>query len=87
MIAKKLEENIKKDIKNNKVPIFVNATMGTTVLGAIDPIKDISEICKKYNIWLHIDGAYLGTLIFSKSFKNLNIYTSQIPFVLTHIRH
>ena len=78
MIAEKLEENIKKDIKNNKVPIFVNATMGTTVLGAIDPIKDISEICKKYNIWLHIDGAFLGTLIFSKAFKNLtkHIYLS-----------
>jgi len=36
------------------------ATLGTTVRGAIDPIKEISEICKQRNIWLHIDGSIGG---------------------------
>ena len=71
MIVEKLQEAIDNDLKNNKIPILVNATMGTTVLGAIDPVKEISKICKKHKIWLHIDGAYLGTLIFSKLFNNL----------------
>ena len=28
--------------------------------GAIDPIKDISKICKERNIWMHIDGSIGG---------------------------
>ena len=38
----------------------VVATLGTTVTGAIDPIKDISKICNEKNIWLHIDGSIGG---------------------------
>uniref|UniRef100_A0A8C7ZS88 Glutamate decarboxylase 1 n=1 Tax=Oryzias sinensis TaxID=183150 RepID=A0A8C7ZS88_9TELE len=37
------------------VPLFVNATAGTTVYGAFDPINEIADICEKYNIWLHVD--------------------------------
>lgn len=37
------------------VPMFVNATAGTTVYGAFDPISEIADICEKYNMWLHVD--------------------------------
>ena len=40
-------------------------------MGAIDPISKISNICNKHNIWLHIDGAYSGTVIFSEEYKKL----------------
>ncbi len=46
--------------KENKKIFAIVATLGTTVRGAIDPIKDISEICKERNIWLHIDGSIGG---------------------------
>jgi len=46
-------------IKNKKIFAIV-ATLGTTVRGAIDPIKEISDICKEKNIWLHIDGSIGG---------------------------
>ena len=46
-------------IENKKIFAIV-ATLGTTVRGAIDPIKEISEICKKRNIWFHIDGSIGG---------------------------
>uniref|UniRef100_A0A8C5HZS8 Glutamate decarboxylase 1-like n=1 Tax=Gouania willdenowi TaxID=441366 RepID=A0A8C5HZS8_GOUWI len=37
------------------VPLFVNATGGSTVYGAFDPINEIADICEKYNLWLHVD--------------------------------
>ncbi|MBC8266969.1 MAG: aminotransferase class V-fold PLP-dependent enzyme [Flavobacteriales bacterium] len=71
MIPKNLEEKIKEDIANGFVPFYVNATAGTTVLGAFDPVKELSNICKKYKIWLHVDGAYQGAVIFSSKYKHL----------------
>ena len=71
MIPEKLEEQIKEDIKNGGIPTYVNATAGTTVLGAFDPIDTIADITQKYNIWLHVDGAYCGSVLFSKKYKHL----------------
>ncbi len=71
MISSELFIQIEKDIKNGKIPFFVNATIGTTVMGAIDPIDEIADICKKHNIWMHVDGAYSGTVIFSEKYNHL----------------
>ncbi len=71
MLYTDLESQIQNDLKINNLPFFVNATAGTTVLGAFDDITAISKICKSYNLWLHLDGAYCGSVIFSKSYKHL----------------
>ena len=71
MLPGKLEAMINEDIKNGCQPILVNLTAGTTVLGAFDPIEKISPICKKHHIWLHVDGAYCGSVIFSKKYRHL----------------
>ena len=46
-------------------PFYVNATAGTTVLGSYDPIDAISQICKRHNLWLHVDASWGGPAIFS----------------------
>ncbi len=71
MIPEKLEEQIKQDIADGYIPTYVNATAGTTVLGAFDPIDQIADITEKYDIWLHVDGAYCGSVIFSEKYKHL----------------
>jgi sulfinoalanine decarboxylase/sulfinoalanine decarboxylase/aspartate 1-decarboxylase len=71
MIPADLEKQIKIDIENNLVPTFVNVTAGTTVLGAFDPIDEVATITEKYNIWLHVDGAYCGSVIFSDAKRHL----------------
>ncbi|MFT4660386.1 MAG: sulfinoalanine decarboxylase [Patiriisocius sp.] len=71
MIPEKLEAQIIDDISEGFIPTYVNATAGTTVLGAFDPIDKIADITEKYNIWLHVDGAYCGGVIFSSKYKHL----------------
>jgi len=71
MIPSALEVQIEKDINDGFVPTYVNATAGTTVLGAFDPIDKIADITEKYGIWLHVDGAYCGSVIFSEKYKYL----------------
>lgn len=71
MDVHELEKVVEKDIIEGYHPVLVNATAGTTVLGAFDPVKSISEICKKHNIWLHVDGAYCGSVLFSSKYKHL----------------
>jgi sulfinoalanine decarboxylase/sulfinoalanine decarboxylase/aspartate 1-decarboxylase len=71
MIPENLEAQIIEDISNGFIPTYVNATAGTTVLGAFDPIDEIADITEKYNIWLNVDGAYFGSVIFSAKYKHL----------------
>ena len=37
------------------LPFFVSCTAGTTVIGAFDPLLQVADICKKYDLWLHVD--------------------------------
>ena len=55
MIVEELERQIVLARQSGKTPIMVNAMCGTTVLGAVDPLNDIADICNKYNIWMHVD--------------------------------
>ncbi|MDB4175039.1 pyridoxal-dependent decarboxylase [Flavobacteriaceae bacterium] len=71
MDPKDLSAKIAEDIAKGLQPFFVNATAGTTVLGAFDEIPPLSEICKEHKLWLHVDGAYCGSVIFSKKYKHL----------------
>ncbi|MDC1068719.1 pyridoxal-dependent decarboxylase [Candidatus Kapabacteria bacterium] len=66
-----LENKIIKAISEGKVPFFVGATAGTTERGNFDPVNDIHEICKNYNLWLHIDGAWGGSILLSNKHKHL----------------
>jgi len=58
-------------LANGFIPFYLNATAGTTVLCAFDNVTELAPICNKYNIWLHLDGAFGGAVIFSDKYKHL----------------
>ncbi len=69
MIPEKLDQAVKKDREAGKVPFFVCATVGTTSSNAIDPLPEIGEICRRENLWLHVDGAMSGTAAICPEFR------------------
>ncbi len=54
------EEAIKDDLKKGFKPFFLVSSAGTTNSGAVDPLSDLADVAKRYNLWYHIDGAYGG---------------------------
>ena len=65
------KHQVEVDIANGFSPFYINATAGTTVLCAFDNVEELAPICKKHNIWLHLDGAFGGSVIFSKKYNHL----------------
>lgn len=59
--ADALEAAIVTDRAAGLTPAFVAATIGTTSSTAIDPVRDIGEVCRRHGVWMHVDGAYAGT--------------------------
>ncbi|XP_046398410.1 glutamate decarboxylase [Ischnura elegans] len=70
MIPSELERLVLERKKRGDIPFFVNATAGTTVLGAFDPIPQIADICTKHKMWLHVDAAWGGGILFSRKYRH-----------------
>jgi glutamate decarboxylase len=70
LIPRELERLIIERKNQGQIPFFVNATAGTTVLGAFDPLNEIADICDKYNCWFHVDAAWGGGLLLSKKHRH-----------------
>ena len=63
---------IAEDRERGLVPFFVCGTVGTTSSNAIDPIRVMGEICRKENIWLHVDAAMSGTAALCPEFRHIH---------------
>ena len=55
-----LERAIAEDRAAGIRPIAVVATLGTTSTTSIDPVSSIAELCRREQLWLHVDAAYGG---------------------------
>jgi len=47
------------------VPFAVIGTAGTTVTSAFDDLHALADICERESMWLHVDGCWGGSALFS----------------------
>ncbi|MBF0708771.1 aspartate aminotransferase family protein [Alkalihalobacillus hwajinpoensis] len=52
------------------VPFALVGTCGTTDFGSIDPLDELAAIAHEEDLWFHVDAAFGGALILSKSHKS-----------------
>lgn len=75
MDVEKLELQIEKDFSDGHKPFIVVGTAGSVSTGVVDPLSEIARVCKKYNLWFHVDGAYgapaAGLPEFAETFKGM----------------
>jgi glutamate/tyrosine decarboxylase-like PLP-dependent enzyme len=66
-----LRRAVRKDRMGDYQPFCVIANAGTTNTGAIDPLPELAEFCRRENLWLHVDGAYGAAAVFSERGREL----------------
>jgi aromatic-L-amino-acid decarboxylase len=58
MDVRDLDAQIVADRASGHEPFMVVGTAGTVSTGAVDPLPAIGAICRKHELWFHVDGAY-----------------------------
>jgi len=65
-----LEACITADLAAGHRPIAVVASAGTVNTGAIDPLADVEEVCRRHNLWFHVDGAYGAPAVLTRHYRD-----------------
>src|SRR5579864_5599364 len=66
-----LEQAIAQDRASGRIPFCVVATAGTTNSGIVDDLVAIAEVCRRNQLWLHVDGAFGASVVFSDKHRHL----------------
>ena len=69
--VKVLAQQIQQDRARGQRPFCVIANAGTTNTGAVDPLTELSALCREHNLWLHVDGAYGAAAVISERGRRL----------------
>jgi glutamate/tyrosine decarboxylase-like PLP-dependent enzyme len=64
-----LEAAIRRDRDEGRRPVAVCASAGTVNTGAIDPLREISAVCRRYAVWFHVDGSYGGPAVLTQCYR------------------
>jgi aromatic-L-amino-acid decarboxylase len=62
---------IAKDLSDGFRPSCVIGNAGTVNTGAIDPLEEIANVAKEFDLWFHVDGAYGAPGIMDQRKKSL----------------
>ena len=55
-----LRDQIALDLQAGERPFLVVGTGGSVSTGAIDALPEMAAICREFDLWFHVDGAYGG---------------------------
>ena len=65
-----LQQQIKQDIEQGLQPFCVIGNAVTVNTGACDDLNALADLCRKENLWFHVDGAIGAMLMLSEKYKD-----------------
>jgi aromatic-L-amino-acid decarboxylase len=71
MNSQALIDTIEADLAANRIPAVIVASVGSTGVTAFDPVAELAEIARRYNIWLHVDAAMAGSAMLLPECRHL----------------
>ena len=66
-----LVRQIEQDLAGGLQPFCLVGNAGTVVTGACDPLPELSEVARRYNLWFHVDASYGGFALLAESGRPL----------------
>jgi L-2,4-diaminobutyrate decarboxylase len=71
MDPQQLDESLR-ELRSRGVPIVaVSACACATPIGAFDPLDELAEVCRRHDVWLHVDAAHGGAALLSRKYRHL----------------
>jgi L-2,4-diaminobutyrate decarboxylase len=71
MNPQRLDEELARLRAQNQPIVGVVACACATPTGAFDPLEDIADICRRHEVWLHVDAAHGGAAVLSDRHRHL----------------
>jgi glutamate/tyrosine decarboxylase-like PLP-dependent enzyme len=65
-----LQARVVADLAAGHRPFAVAASAGTVNTGAIDPLADVAEVCRRHGLWFHVDGAYGAPAVLTRHYRD-----------------
>lgn len=71
MDPQRLDETLR-SLRADGFPIIaVAASACATPIGAFDPLTEIADVCRRHDVWLHVDAAHGGAALLSQTHRGL----------------
>ena len=71
MVVAELAAAVQRAQRVGEQPFLVVAGAPNTPLGAFDPLREVAAVCRAHGLWLHVDAAHGGGLLFSDRLRGL----------------
>lgn len=71
MRVDELRQTIETDLSEGFRPFCVVASAGTVNTGVVDPLTEIAQVAKDFDVWFHVDGAYGAPGVLDQRKKHL----------------
>uniref|UniRef100_A0A8C2BPS4 Pyridoxal-dependent decarboxylase domain-containing protein 1 n=1 Tax=Cyprinus carpio TaxID=7962 RepID=A0A8C2BPS4_CYPCA len=78
-----LDKLIRDDRESGKLPLLLIANAGTPGAGHTDKLSRLKELCVQYNMWLHVEGVNLATLVLGQVSSTVTAATKCDSITLT----
>lgn len=71
MDPQKLDDTLAELRRQGRTVVAVSACSCSTPIGAFDPLDDVAAVCRRHEVWLHVDAAHGGAACLSPRHRSL----------------